>query len=384
MNKFRRRLSRWHSFFDHRRMIASSTPLLTRTLKVLLLFFLVICGLYFGRPFLIPVAFAGILAMLFLPLSRRIEKRGINKALAAIICILILLAFFAGIGALLVWKISDLAGDVTQMEKQIADAVGQLRSTISNTFGISPEKQQEILKKQQSSGGGISSAVTGLMSSLLGVLTNALIVLVYIFLFLFYRSHLKKFILKLVPADERNNAEKVVQKSSHVAYKYLSGLAVMIVALWIMYGIGFSIAGVKNAIFFAILCGLLEIVPFVGNITGTSLTILMALTQGGGSGIIIGILVTYALVQFIQTYILEPLIVGSEVKINPLFTILGIILGELIWGVAGMILAIPILGILKIVCDHIPALQSYGFLVGAEKKKTKDSGILEKLKKKFS
>src|SRR5215204_1617641 len=366
-------------------MIRSSTPLLTRTTKVLFLFFLVICGLYFGRPFLIPVAFAGILAMLFLPLSRRMEKRGINKALAAIICILILLGFFAGIGALLAWQISDLAADVTQMEKRITDAIGQLRSTISNTFGISPEKQQEILKKQQSSGGGgIPNAVTGFMSSLMRVLTNALIVLIYIFLFLFYRSHVKKFIMKLVPADERDNAEKVIQKSSSVAYKYLSGLAVMIVTLWIMYGIGFSIAGVKNAIFFAILCGLLEIVPFVGNITGTSLTVLMALTQGGGSGMIIGILITYALVQFIQTYILEPLIVGSEVNINPLFTILCIILGELIWGVAGMILAIPLLGILKIVCDHIPALQPYGFLVGEEKKNKKDSGIIEKIKKKFS
>ena len=365
-------------------MIASSTPLLTRTLKVLFLVFLVVCGLYFGRPFLIPVAFAGILAMLFLPLSRTLEKRGINKAIAAIICILILLAFFAGIGGLLAWKISDLAGDVTQMEKRISETITQLRSAISDTFGISPEKQQELLKKQQSSGGGIGSAVTGFMSSLMGLLANALIVLVYIFLFLFYRSHLKKFIMKLVPADERNNAEKVVQKASRVAYKYLSGLAVMIVALWIMYGIGFSIAGVKNAIFFAILCGILEIVPFVGNITGTSLTVLMALTQGGGSGIIIGILVTYALVQFIQTYILEPLVVGSEVKINPLFTILSIILGELLWGVAGMILAIPILGILKIVCDHIPALQPYGFLVSEEKTKKKDSGILKKLKEKFS
>jgi len=313
------------------------------------------------------------------------EKRGINKALAAIICILILLGFFAGIGALLAWQISDLAADVTQMEKRITDAIGQLRSTISNTFGISPEKQQEILKKQQSSGGGgIPNAVTGFMSSLMRVLTNALIVLIYIFLFLFYRSHLKKFIMKLVPADERDNAENVIQKSSSVAYKYLSGLAVMIVTLWIMYGIGFSIAGVKNAIFFAILCGLLEIVPFVGNITGTSLTVLMALTQGGGSGMIIGILITYALVQFIQTYILEPLIVGSEVNINPLFTILCIILGELIWGVAGMILAVPLLGILKIVCDHIPALQPYGFLVGEEKKNKKDSGIIEKIKKKFS
>ena len=364
-------------------MIASSTPLLTRTIKVLFLFFLIFCGLYFGRAFLIPVAFGGILAMLFLPLSRRMEKKGVNRALAAIFCILMLLAFFTGIGALLAWQISDLASDVTQMEKRITDAIDQLRYTLSNSLGISPERQQELLKKQQSSGGGgIASAVTGFVSSLMGILTNALIVMIYIFLFLFYRSHIKKFIMKLVPAGEKGNAEEVVQKASAVAFKYLSGLALMIVALWIMYGIGFSIAGVKNALFFAVLCGLLEIVPFVGNLTGTSLTVLMALTQGGGSGIIIGILITYALVQFIQTYILEPLVVGSEVNINPLFTILAIILGELIWGVAGMILAIPIMGIVKIVCDHIPALQPYGFLIGEEKKKK--SGIIDKIKKKFS
>jgi predicted PurR-regulated permease PerM len=190
--------------------------------------------------------------------------------------------------------------------------------------------------------------------------------------------------MKLVPDGEQAQAEKVVLKATTVAQKYLSGLAIMIVFLWVMYGIGFSIAGVRNAIFFAILCGLLEIVPFVGNITGTSLTILMALTQGGGSGMIIGILITYALVQFIQTYILEPMIVGSEVNINPLFTILGIIVGELIWGIAGMILAIPLLGIIKIICDHIPSLQPYGFLIGEEKKGKKEGGLLQKIKKKFS
>jgi predicted PurR-regulated permease PerM len=110
----------------------------------------------------------------------------------------------------------------------------------------------------------------------------------------------------------------------------------------------------------------------------------MALTQGGGGGMIIGILITYGLVQFIQTYILESMIVGSEVNINPLFTILGIILGELVWGIPGMILAIPILGILKIVCDHIPSLQPYGFLIGEEKKKKKEIRLFEKIKKRFS
>jgi predicted PurR-regulated permease PerM len=343
----------------------------------------VVCGLYFARPFLIPVAFAGILAMLFLSICQRLENKGFNRALAAVLCVLILLAAFVGIAALLAWQISDLASDVNQMEQRITQGLEKLRTSISNTFGISPEKQQEMLKKQQSSGGGLSNVVTGFMSSLMGIITNSLIVLIYLFLFLYYRLHLKKFIFKLVPADKKTETQTAMRDASKVAQKYLSGLSMMIVVLWIMYGIGFSIAGVKNAIFFAVLCGLLEIIPFVGNITGTSLTILMALTQGGGINMIIGILITYFIVQFIQTYILEPLVVGSEVNINPMFTIVGLIAGELIWGIAGMVLAIPLLGISKIICDHIPALHPYGFLIGEEKKSKKGTGIIEKIKNKF-
>ena len=83
---------------------------------------------------------------------------------------------------------------------------------------------------------------------------------------------------------------------------------------------------------------------------------------------ILGVLITYATVQFIQTYLLEPLVVGRGVNINPLFTIAGIVAGELVWGVPGMILAIPLMGIAKIICDHIEPLKPYGFLIGEEKK----------------
>ena len=109
----------------------------------------------------------------------------------------------------------------------------------------------------------------------------------------------------------------------------------------------------------------------------------MGLTQGGGSGIIIGILVTYFVVQFIQSYIIEPLVVGAEVNINPLFTILALVIGELIWGIPGLVLSIPLLGIAKIICDHVPALQPYGFLIGEEKKEGNKNSFIEKIKKKF-
>ena len=222
--------------------------------------------------------------------------------------------------------------------------------------------------------------MTGFLALLGSFLTDFLIVVVYIFLFLLFRTHFQKFVLMLVPNREKNNAQNIMHDVRRVSQKYLTGLALMIACLWVMYGIGFSIVGVENAIFFAILCGLLEIVPFVGNLTGVAITLLMTLAQGGSSGMLIGIVVTYSIVQFTQSYILEPLVVGREISINPVFTIIGIVGGELLWGVAGMILALPLLGIIKIICDHIEPLKPFGYLIGDERKRDDKGGILNRKK----
>lgn len=356
-----------------------STFPLTKAIQVLFFFFLVIAGLYFAKPFLVPVAFAGLLSMLFLPISRKLERRGVNRGLATLICILILVGVIAGIIALLVWQVTDLASDAGNMEQRLTQMVTQFKQQISSTLGISAEQQQKFFEQQQQGSGGAGKMVTGFMGYIMGFLVDLILVLVYIFLFMFFRSHLKAFILKLVPQQDKRNAQQIIHDTQEVAQQYLGGLGMMIVCLWIMYGIGFTIVGVKNAIFFAILCGLLEIIPFVGNLTGNALAILMVITQGGGMNMVVGVLVTYAIVQFLQSYILEPLVVGAEVNINPLFTILVIVLGELVWGVPGMVLAIPLLGIVKIICDHVEPLKPYGFLIGENKKK-KSSGFTEKIK----
>ena len=183
-----------------------------------------------------------------------------------------------------------------------------------------------------------------------------------------------------VPSGRETKAREIMQTSRKVAQKYLTGLAMMIAGLWIMYGIGFSIAGVKNSLFFAVLCGLLEIVPFVGNLAGVLITLLMTVAQGGDSTVLVGIVITYGIVQFVQTYFMEPLVVGSKVNLHPLFTILGLVAGEFIWGIPGMILAIPLMGMAKIIFDRIDSLKSFGYLIG-EEKKSKDDGIVNKIKK---
>jgi predicted PurR-regulated permease PerM len=353
--------------------------------KAALILLIIVLSAYLlkaGAPFFIPVAFGALLAMLLLPISLWLEKKGVNKALATILSMLVLVGSFALIVYFISFQISDLAQNSSQFEKQISEKYRQAQQYISTTLGIPPQKQDQMIKDQQSSSGGkMSAMITGLMNGIGGMLTNLILVLVYIFLFMYFRHYLKRFVLRIVPAGQADNAKDIMEKSQKVTQKYLTGLALMIVSLWIMYGIGFSIVGVKSALFFAILCGLLEIVPFIGNLIGNGLAIIVSLMQGGDMNVVIGILITYAVVQFFQSYILEPLVVGREVNINPLFTILSLVAAEMIWGIPGMILAIPVMGVAKIICDHIEPLRPYGELIGEDKKE--DSGMIRKVKQLF-
>lgn len=306
--------------------------------------------------------------MLFVPLSRWFEIHGINRIFAGFFCVLI---FLLGVGAvigLLSWQARGISEDLSEILVRINSIVNEIREFIARNIGISAERQKQWMSKQTSGTTGTFSTVGLILGSIMSIIVDFILVIVYLFLFLYYRSHLKKFILMLVPESASIETEKIIRDCGKVAQKYLSGLSSMIVVLWIMYSIGFNIVGVKSAIFFAILCGLLEILPFIGNLTGTSITVLAVISQGGSDEMVAGVILTYLFIQFIQTYFLEPLVVGSEVNINPLFTIVVIVFMEIIWGIAGMILAIPMLGIVKIICDHVTPLKPYGFLIGRAKK----------------
>ncbi|TCD10819.1 AI-2E family transporter [Pedobacter frigidisoli] len=355
---------------------------LNQSVNTIFLFVLVFAGIYFASPFLIPVALAAVLSMVFIRLCNFIERKGVGRAYASLMCILLFVLSVGLIIGLLSIQLGSLAENLGGMEKRLTNMFESLKQWVNEAVGIKKDAQQKVI--DQSTKGKSSGMILSFAAGFMGIMINTILVLVYMFLFLSMRGHIKKFILKLVPKKENADTTDVIQQTGQVAQKYLSGLAAMIVMLWIMYGIGFSIVGVKSALFFAVLCGLLEIVPFVGNLTGTSLTVLAVVAQGGDSKMIIGVLITYFLVQFIQTYILEPIVVGEQVNINPLFTIMAIILGELIWGVAGMVLAVPLIGMLKIICDSYPHLQPYGYLLGPENPRKPKTSVVDYLKKLFS
>lgn len=356
---------------------------LFKALAIVGLIVLIVIILIYGKPFLVPLTIAALLSMLLLPVTRWLQGKGVNKAVATLLSILLLLLLLSGVLFFVGWQMSDIASNTSKLQQTISEKYEQAKELVSQKLGITVAKQEQLIEEQQkSSSGKMGSTVTGIMSGISSFLTDTLLVFVYIFLFIYLRSRLKGFIIRLVPLKDRPNALNILDSTQKITVKYLSGLFLMIVCLWVMYGIGFSLLGVQNAIFFAILCGLLEIVPFVGNLTGTALTIAMSMVQGGGMNMVLGILVVYGLVQFIQTYLLEPMIVGAEVSINPLFTIVGLVAGEMIWGIPGMILAIPLLGITKIVFEHIEPLKPFAYLIGSDDKKG-EGGIMNTVKSWF-
>jgi len=318
---------------------------LRRIVQIQLSIILTIAILYFAKPVLMPLAIAGMFALVFMPLTQWLERKGCHTVVASLLCGLLFALLVCGVVLFVFWHVQHIAADFSDIRQHFTDYLREFRRYLHDQFGM----------------GKIAGMMVGVVISLV---INLLLILVYMIMLLCLRQQVRAFILKLAPPESRGKTEIVINRSANVVQQYLRGLAIVIGFLWIMYSIGFSLVGVHTPIFFAILCGLLEIIPFVGNITGSTLTCLMALSQGGGFNMVFGVLITYILIQSIQFYIISPLVMQTQVSIHPLFTIVVLFAGDLVWGIPGMILAIPALGIVKIICDHIEVLQPFGHLLG--------------------
>ncbi|PRD48372.1 AI-2E family transporter [Sphingobacterium haloxyli] len=341
---------------------------ISSVLQLTFTFVLIVIILYYGKGILAPLAIACIFAMLFVGPSTRMEKKGLPRWASALTMVSILVLCLVGLGFLLSWQFQNFAEQISSLKQNLSQVVTNLQHWIQERLDIDPAKQQAIAEEQMKGESTNGSTVQQLASGIFSLLVDVILVLVYTFLLLFYRARLKIFLLQIIPSKDRGQTVEIVDSASKVAANYMTGLAKMIVVLWILYGVGFTAIGVENALFFAVICGILELVPFIGNLTGTAVTVLGVTAQGGETDMILGVVLIYGFVQFVQTYFLETLIVGNEVNINPLFTIFSLVAAEAVWGIPGMILAIPITGMIRIICDRIPNLQPYGYLIGSDKK----------------
>ncbi len=172
--------------------------------------------------------------------------------------------------------------------------------------------------------------------------------------------------LKWCQKKRKESTGKILAESVGIAQSYLFGKLLLIILLAIIYSAGLSFSGLEDAILIAVIAAILTLIPYVGNFLGYGLAIVMAFLSGLGLPVAVGVTLTFVVTQFIESYVLQPYIVGDKVNLNPVATIVVVVLGGSVWGIIGMLISIPVLGILKVVFDQVPALHSLGYLIGQE------------------
>jgi predicted PurR-regulated permease PerM len=187
---------------------------------------------------------------------------------------------------------------------------------------------------------------------------------------LVYRHRIRTFFIKVNWFHDYKESKLVLFRITRIVHDYLKGTFTVISILAVVYALGFWALGMEHAILFALITALLRIIPYFGSFLGIALPIAFAFLVKDSMWYPILILLFFMVTQLLEANLLTPYITGSRVKLNPLATIMVILLGNLIWGVAGMILFVPLFAILKVIFDEIPQLHPYGYILGNEKEET--------------
>ncbi len=324
--------------------------------------FFLVWGISEAQSVLAPLITAIILALLILPVAKWMEKR-LKRGFSSILSTLIL--FFVSLGFVLLFSYQTkvFVDSWPEIETTMEPKIEEWKSFVTeNTFFNEEDLPVVSGLPILGVGPGMGTRLVNIFGRGTGFLGTYLLTFVYIFFLLSYRQRFRIFLLRLFSDEKDGKVKQIIKESVNIVQQYLVGKLILIGLLALIYSIGLGITGVSNFILVSIIASLFSLVPYVGNIVGFGVAMVFGYLTSGEVGVLTGIFITFTIAQFLESYVLQPYVVGHKVEVHPFFVILAVIMGNAIWGIIGMVLAIPLLAIITIVLLHIPALEPLGFL----------------------
>jgi predicted PurR-regulated permease PerM len=319
-----------------------------------------------AKPVLIPLAFAFLVAFILFPLCRKYEAWGANKIWAAFLSIFTLFVIVAGGLFLFSTQIIELSDNLAEFKEKILEIFTDLTLFINKNMSFVPplEKGELFDKLKMWLNNSVGSLASQTFSGTAAFLTGLVTTIVFTFLILIYRNGLVAAFVAFFPEDNREKARNMFKSVQQVGQQYLSGMFLIILLLGFMNSVGLWIIGLENPFLFGYLAALLAIIPYAGTLLGAAIPVIYALMSYDSIWMPISIALFFWGVQILESNILTPKIVGGNLKVNALTSILSIIVGASVWGVAGMILFLPFSAMLKVVCEQYVELRPIALLVG--------------------
>lgn len=330
---------------------------------------LILALMYVTQSVLLPLIFSILISISLYPLARFFERLRLGKAFSAILAVIVAIAVISGLSWFIVYESILIGKDASSITDKVLSVFEGGQKWLETQFGIERTQVMEKLREQgekaMENAGGMLTSTFG---SIGNILASAILVPLLSFFLLYYRDFFREFFFKAFKSSPQSKVNEVLNKIYEVVQSYLVGLITVMGIVAVLNTVGLMALGIDYAWFFGSLASLLMLLPYIGIAIGSILPALFALATKDSALYALGVVVWFQVVQFLEGNIITPNIVGSKVSINPLMAIIGILLGGMLFGLAGLIIALPFIATLKVIFDANPNMEAFGFLIGEPEK----------------
>lgn len=322
--------------------------------------------LYILKSFIVPIFFAIILSVMIFPIQRFLERKWrCNRLFATLTSLFTLFLLTALFFFLISTRFVYFMDNSEVYSQKLGELFHQSVSSFEHTFNIGNNrlfaqndfKAENIIKDNLDKIGEILSQSSSLLSDII-------LIPIYIFFFLYYRSFFRAFLYRVFKNKSKSFVNSILNKVYQIQQNYLFGLTKVIVIVGCLNSLGLLLLGISNPFFFGFFAAFLLLIPYIGVIIGSLLPAIIALATKDSAWYAFGVIAVFGFIQFLEGNFITPKITGSKVSVNAFVVITSLILFSMLWGITGMVLALPITATLKILFDNTPGYEAYGFLIG--------------------
>ncbi|HLU94832.1 MAG TPA: AI-2E family transporter [Membranihabitans sp.] len=340
--------------------------------------------MYLVQGILIPLLFSILLSIALHPLVSLFERWGIPRVLSSILCVIIAMLVIVGLIWFIVYQVIEIgSGDFNLVEK-VTRIWTVIEQFVTERLGL---QATEMWNQVKESSIRLVTNATTYLSAFFGsagnTIANSILIPLYMFFMLYYRIFFIEFFFKAFHSTPETKVKTNLDNIYGVIRSYLFGLITVMGIVAILNSVGLLVLGIDNAWFFGTLAALLLLIPYIGITIGSILPALFALATKDSAYYALGIIIWFQIVQFFEGNFITPNIVGGKVNISPLVSIISLLLGGKLFGLAGLILALPMVAVIKVLLDASDNWKAFGFLLGEPTNEHLDKGARKRLLKKI-
>ena len=337
-------------------------PLYAKTALIFISLFGIMYSLYIAQDILIPIVMATIFAVLLNPIVNYLESKKINKFFAIALTVFFGILIVSSLLFFLISQATSFSEALPILKKKFGESSASVITWIAEKTHINEVKIESWIQATQKD--QIKQFKIGeKISSFGNVMITTFLLPVYMVMILYYKPLLLEFFRRLFHNRDFVAVEDVLLNTKKIIQSYVVGLFIEFIIIAILNSLGLLMIGIRYAFLLGIIGALLNFIPYLGALIAASIYMLIAFITMPPIYVLY-VLIMYGIIQVIDNNFIIPRIVASRVQINALASIVSVIIGGAIWGIPGMFLSIPLIAIVKVVCDHVDSLNAWGFLLG--------------------